>query len=87
VFEPSNEDKVKCLRRTFAKGTNTVHKTVYSQVGEDGVIEAAFNCIGHRDKCAQQQFYMILHLSYTSSGRILRQTSALNVWSIVVLFH
>ena len=46
------ESKLDCLRESFANGTARVEFSVYSQYGEDGIIEAIFRCIGHRDKCA-----------------------------------
>ena len=52
VQERAIVDKRKCLRHTFVNGTVGVETSVFSQVGEDGIIDAIFKCIGHRDKCA-----------------------------------
>jgi hypothetical protein len=49
--EPDPNVKLQCLRQLFLNGTERVERKVYSQYGEDGVIEAIFRCIGHRDKC------------------------------------
>jgi hypothetical protein len=50
--ETAPQVKLECLRETFLNGTERVERKVYSQYGEDGIIEAIFRCIGHRDKCA-----------------------------------
>jgi hypothetical protein len=51
--EPEVDAKRSCLRNTFLNGTEGVGQKVYSQGSEDGVIDAMFRCIGHRNKCAQ----------------------------------
>jgi hypothetical protein len=50
--EPSSAVKSACLRETFIGGTASIEKNVFSQAGEDGILPAIFECLGHRDKCA-----------------------------------
>ena len=51
VAEGTPEHKLECLNTTFSQGGLVHEKKVYSQTGEDGIIEAIFRCIGDRDKC------------------------------------
>jgi hypothetical protein len=50
--EPSARDKVRCLRKQFKHGARAVERIEYAMAGQDGVIDAVFQCIGNRDKCA-----------------------------------
>jgi hypothetical protein len=50
--EPSPDEKARCLRDTFLHGTMAVETNIFSQAGEDGILPAIFNCLGHRDKYA-----------------------------------
>lgn len=50
--EPSADAKAECLREVLLHGTHRVEVDYFSQHGEDGILLAAFRCIGHRDKCA-----------------------------------
>jgi hypothetical protein len=58
TYMHSPEEKRRCLRKAFVNGTTAVERKVYSQFGEDGIIEAVFNCIGPKDRCALHCFQL-----------------------------
>lgn len=50
--EPASERKAACLSHTLSAGTAAVERHEFAPAGMDGVIDAIWQCIGHRDKCA-----------------------------------